>query len=116
MDEPQQESSSAFWKEPIILGALAVLFAACIFMGVRASTRARTSSGNPCIPNLRQLDGAVQQWALENKKSPGDLVTSNDIAPFLRRPLVCSGGGKYTIGPALSNGVTCSFPGHVLPP
>ena len=33
-------------------------------------TRARTTAQkNACIANLKQIDGAVQQWALENKKS-----------------------------------------------
>jgi prepilin-type N-terminal cleavage/methylation domain-containing protein len=30
-----------------------------------------TAQKNACINNLRQIDGAKEQWALENKKSSG---------------------------------------------
>lgn len=33
---------------------------------------------NACINNLRQIDGAKEQWALENKKSEGTPVTNED--------------------------------------
>lgn len=48
--------------------------------------RARTKSQqNACISNLRQIDGAVQQWALENKAGATSLVNVPDIAPYLGR-------------------------------
>jgi len=31
---------------------------------------------NACINNLRQIDGSVQQWALENKQAASAAVTS----------------------------------------
>ena len=46
--------------------------------------RARISSQqNACIHNLRQIDGAVQQWALENKANASDTVTENNIESYL---------------------------------
>lgn len=78
--------------------------------------RARnTPSSNACINNLRQLDGAVQQWTLESRKQPGDAVILKDITPYLAHEVHCQEGGKYAVGPAVSNGVRCSFPGHELP-
>jgi hypothetical protein len=62
------------------------------------------------------MDGAIQQWALEYQKKPEDKIAMSDISPYLSHELQCPRGGKYTIGPAVSNGVTCSFPGHALPP
>lgn len=61
------------------------------------------------------MDGAIQQWTLEQKKNPDEKVMFNDITPYLKNPVTCPQGGNYTVGPAVSNGVTCSFPGHVLP-
>ena len=50
------------------------------------STRARSSSqANTIINNLRQLDGAKQQWAMENRKSAADVPTFDDIAPYMGR-------------------------------
>jgi hypothetical protein len=76
-----------------------------------------TSQQNACINNLRQLDAAENQWALEKGKKTGDVCTEEDLKPYLR--LVngqlpkCPAGGKYTIGP-VGDAPKCSLPGHVL--
>ena len=47
--------------------------------------RARTTCcSNPCINNLRQIDGAKQQWALENSKEHGEPNWA-DVRPYLGR-------------------------------
>jgi hypothetical protein len=71
---------------------------------------------NTCINNLRQIDGAKQQWALENKMPDTAVPTAADIAPYLKDNVVpqCPAGGVYTIG-AVGTDPTCSIPGHVLP-
>jgi hypothetical protein len=69
-----------------------------------------------CINNLRLLDGAKQQWALENNRNPASPVTLADITPYLKNRVVpgCPAGGIYTLGTVASLPV-CSVPGHVLP-
>src|SRR5262249_11226684 len=53
---------------------------------------------NICINNLRQIDGAIQQWALENSKPPNARVTMADIEPYLKnKPLTCPANGFYTL-------------------
>ena len=69
---------------------------------------------NTCINNLRQLDGATDQWAIENKKATGDFVTAKDIEPYLKKFPMCPSGGAYTIGP-VGTSPTCTMPGHALP-
>ena len=71
--------------------------------------------GRYCINNLRIMDGAIQQWALENHKKPSDTVTMHDITPYLKDNL-CPQGGKYAVGPVVSNVPTCSITTHRLPP
>jgi hypothetical protein len=73
-----------------------------------------TSQENACINNLRQLDAAKNEWALEKGKKDGDVPTQEDLLPYLRRWPVCPQGGTYTIG-AIGENPTCSIPGHVLP-
>ena len=76
-----------------------------------------TAQMNACINNLRMIDAAKQQWALENGKMPGDVPTAQDLKPYLGKNGVfptCPAGGTYTIG-AVSNAPTCSIPGHKLP-
>jgi hypothetical protein len=34
-----------------------------------------------CINNLRQIDGAKQQWALEKQKGTNDVPSATDISP-----------------------------------
>ncbi len=74
-----------------------------------------TSMQNACINNLRQIQAAKSEWALEKEKGPGDVPTANDLTPYLdggKFP-VCPAGGTYVIG-AISNAPTCSVPGHSL--
>jgi len=94
----------------LILCPLAVLIGRPYF--VRARGVARTNS---CICNLRQIDGAIQQWALENQKKPENKVTMADITAYLKHGVHCPQGGKYVIGPTITNTPACSIPSHALP-
>lgn len=67
-----------------------------------------------CINNLRQLDGAKQQWALENNKTATAIPQMSDLAPYLKNAsLVCPSGGSYVLN-AVNVVPTCSQPGHAL--
>ncbi len=85
----------------------------------RIAAQAVNSAANQaaaCINNLRQIDGAKQQWALENKKNAEDIPTATDIAAYLKGNALptCPAGGGYTLN-AVGAEATCSIPGHVLP-
>jgi chromosome segregation ATPase len=71
---------------------------------------------NTCINNLRQIDAAKQQWALENDKTADAVPTAQDLLPYLSNLVfpVCPSGGTYTIN-AVGVPPACSVPGHVLP-
>ena len=74
---------------------------------------------NACINNLRQIDGAINEWALEKGKKNGDPVTEADIKPYIKLDASgnlpkCPAGGTYTLG-KVGEHPTCSIPGHVLP-
>jgi len=87
-----------------------------------AGTRFRQA--NACVSNLRQIDAAKNQWALENGKTNGTLVTENDIKPYIMLNtngdfLKCPLGGTYTIGrvgedPKCSIGTSAWPNDHVL--
>jgi prepilin-type N-terminal cleavage/methylation domain-containing protein len=104
----------------IVVAIIGLLAAIAIPNFVKART---TSQANACINNLRQIDGAKQQWALENKQpstaSPGSTV----IMPYLGRGSAgtwstCPAGGTYTVG-NLATAPICSLstasPKHQLP-
>ena len=75
-----------------------------------------TAQMNICISNLRQIDGAKQQWALENKKQTTDTPTAQELDTYLHRSfttLKCPAGGIYTIN-AVGEKPACSIPQHDL--
>lgn len=100
----------------IVVAIIGLLAAIAIPNFVRARN---TTQKNACINNLRQIDGAKQQWALEEKKSDTDTPTSAQVASYIKNGLfpACPSGGTYTIG-AVNTDPTCSLAGtlsHALP-
>jgi len=73
-----------------------------------------TSQQNACINNLRQLDAAKNEWALEKGKKSTDTPTMDDLKPYLGKIPHCPAGGTYTIN-AVGQPPECSIPGHKLP-
>src|SRR5215208_5031654 len=83
----------------IVVAIIGLLAAIAIPNFVKART---TSQTNACINNLRQIDGAIQQWALEYKKDPSATVIEGDVTPYMKNLIACPSGGtmfsdSYTI-------------------
>ena len=102
----------------IVVAIIGLLAAIAIPNFVRARTQ---SQKNACINNLRQIDGAVQQWALENKQAPNASVAATDVLPYLKSAVVCPAGGStfansYTVTTVAAK-PTCQkdAANHVLP-
>lgn len=76
-----------------------------------------TAQMNACINNLRQIDSAKNQWALENKKQSTDMPSEDDLAPYLKaiggQMPKCPAGGDYKIN-AVGEQPACSIPKHKL--
>jgi chromosome segregation ATPase len=70
---------------------------------------------NACINNLRMIDAAKQQWALENQKPAEAQPAVQDLAPYLKDSVfpACPAAGKYVIN-AVGVVPTCSVAGHTL--
>jgi DNA repair exonuclease SbcCD ATPase subunit len=68
-----------------------------------------------CINNLRQIDGAKQQWALERQKAGSALMTQADLLPYLKGNVMpaCPAGGVYSLNP-VSVPPICNIPGHTI--
>jgi hypothetical protein len=101
------------------LGILFALFVLPLMMAIAIPNfvKARdTAMMNACINNLRQIDAAKNQGALDSSKKPGDVPTAQDLKPYLKNGVlpVCPSAGIYTIG-AVSNAPTCSISGHQMP-
>jgi prepilin-type N-terminal cleavage/methylation domain-containing protein len=102
----------------IVVAIIGLLAAIAIPNFVKAR---ETSQKNACINNLRQIDGAVQQWALENKAAPNAPVDYADIKDYLKNEVICPAGGTSFSDSYQLNGVTnkptCLLQSttHVLP-
>jgi len=74
-----------------------------------------TAQRNACINNLRQIDAAKQEWALENNKKGTDTPTQAEVVQYLKDGHFpsCPQGGTYTIG-ANAEEPACSIPTHQL--
>jgi prepilin-type N-terminal cleavage/methylation domain-containing protein len=106
--------------EIIIVVAIIGLFAA---IAVPNLVQARTPSQKTvCINNLRQINSAVEQWALEQNAGGNAIVSYSDVRPYMKSSVVCPAGGtsfsdSYTIN-GVTNRPTCQkVPGaHILTP
>jgi prepilin-type N-terminal cleavage/methylation domain-containing protein len=86
---------------------------------------ARTmSQAKGCVENLRQMDAALQQMAIENRMKPSDTYAVKDLRPYLKanaqnKSPKCPGGGRYSAGENVTEAPTCSYgdldPAHALP-
>jgi prepilin-type N-terminal cleavage/methylation domain-containing protein len=74
----------------IVVAIIGLLAAIAIPNFVKART---TSQQNACINTLRQIDGAKQQWALENKASITASPAFTDISVYLKNSVTCPAGG-----------------------
>ncbi len=70
-----------------------------------------------CGNQLRLLQDAKQQWALDKQQAEDAVPTPADLAPYLprRRLPKCPDGGNYTLGPVRQE-PQCSVAGHELRP
>ena len=103
----------------IVVAIIGLLAAIAIPNFVKART---TAQANACINNLRQLDGAVQQWALEMKQPATASVGLTDITPYIKLDSAgnlpsCPANGTYSVT-AVDTQPSCSLstasPPHAL--
>jgi hypothetical protein len=97
-----------------------------VVVGLPKFIKARsTSAMNPCINNLRQIDAAANEFALEHSKTNGEAINyPDDLTPYIKlnkdgKIPPCPQGGIYSIKkvgdtPTCSLGTTVT-PAHVLP-
>ena len=96
--------------------------------------RARESSrGKACIANLKEIDAAKEQYAMDNKLNTGSTAVASDpltltgsslvgSTNYIKNAVVCPSNGTYTPGnigtnPTCSIGVNsaATYAPHVLP-
>jgi prepilin-type N-terminal cleavage/methylation domain-containing protein len=107
----------------IVVAIIGLLAAIAIPNFVKARA---TSQANACINNLRQLDAAAGQFALEKGKKTGDAISyPSDLTPYIKMDASgnipkCPVGGDYYADATVGANPTCSLgstatPAHVMP-
>src|SRR5437773_9146943 len=81
----------------IVVAIIGLLAAIAIPNFVKART---TAQQNACINNLRQIDGAKDQWAIENKKDTGNTPGATEVEAYLKsgKAPECPASGSYNYG------------------
>ncbi len=107
----------------IVVAIIGLLAAIAIPNFVKARA---TSQANACINNMRQIDAAANEWALEQGRTTGAAISMNtDLTPYIKLNTNnqipgCPAKGTYTVGNVGANPqVQCSLgntvtPNHVL--
>ena len=90
----------------IVVAIIGLLAAIAIPNFVKART---TSQANACINNLRQIDSAANQFALEKGQTTGATINyPTDLLPYIKLNSSasipqCPAGGTYSAGTVGSN-------------
>ena len=96
----------------IVVAIIGLLAAIAIPNFVKART---TAQKNACINNLRQIDGAKEQWALETKQTPTAAVDQAAVDQYIKGGTPkCPASGAYTYGD-MATSPKCDVALHVLP-
>jgi type II secretory pathway pseudopilin PulG len=66
----------------IVVTIIAMLAAIATSNMIRARKRAQAAK---VLDDLRTLDGALDQYALENNKKGGDIAMFSDLEPYMKR-------------------------------
>ena len=100
----------------IVVAIIGLLAAIAIPNFVKAR---QTAQMNACINNMRQIESAKEQWALEAGKTNGDDIVEGSVASYIKGGMpTCPATGSYTYG-KVGTDVICSKAAapdlHVLP-
>ena len=111
----RRRSMPTFSEVVLALGITGILAAIIIPNFVKARC---TSCPSACMANLKQIQGAKAEWAIETHKTPTDTPADSDLfgpTVYIREKPSCPAGGTYFVG-AVGEKVRCSLggPGHSL--
>jgi prepilin-type N-terminal cleavage/methylation domain-containing protein len=114
-EKKMKKNTSGFTLVEIMIVVMIIGLLAAIAVPSFIKAREATQT-NACIENLRQISGAKDVWAIEEKKTGSDAPGWDNlvgIAQYIKSTPECPAGGTYTIA-AVNTNPTCSIDGHSL--
>ena len=104
----------------IVVLIIGILLAIAIPNFIKARETSRTKA---CVSNLRQIDSAKEQWAMDYRQAAGStglgtdmsLICGSGTSTYVKSTPVCPSSGTYTIN-NIGTDPTCSqsAAGHTL--
>lgn len=106
--ERRSEKGFTLIEIMIVVLIIGILLAIAVpnFIKARETSRAKA-----CVSNLKQIDAAKEQWAMDNKKAAGDATVTMDnlwgATNYIKAVPECPSDGTYTVA-AVGADPTCS--------
>ena len=93
----------------IVVLIIGILLAIAVpnFIRARESSRAKS-----CTANLQQMNSAVEQWAMDNKKNSGATVAIATLvgsSAYIKSTPTCPSGGDYGTNLTVGSNPTCTI-------
>jgi prepilin-type N-terminal cleavage/methylation domain-containing protein len=98
----------------IVVLIMGILMSIAVPSFIQARQSGRKSS---CLANLKAIETAKEQWAMDNKKANGDAVAFTNLVGltlYIKNTPSCPEAGTYTVN-NIGTTPTCSVTNHVLP-
>ena len=99
----------------IVVLIIGILLAIAVPNFVKARESSRTKA---CVSNLKQVEAAKEQWAMDNKKTGTDTPADADLfggTAYIKKKPDCPSGGTYTVGTVATDpACSKSADGHAL--
>ncbi len=106
--KPTNKAGFTLVEIMVVIMIIALLMAIAVPVFIMAR---RNSQTTVCVSHLRQIQGAKERWAVENKKDNNAVPTLDDLyPPYVKTRPVCPAGGIYSIN-SVAEPVTCSYGG-----
>jgi len=82
---PKTSKMGGFTATEILIAVVLIVLLAAVMIPMLTRKHPEYPAHMACITNLRMIDGAKGQWALENQKTKADTPRDSDLQAYMGR-------------------------------